>query len=1075
MNWTPGVIAGLVAIAALFLLALRAPRLALMGYTEALRRPKQLPIIAVGLMLATTIAVFAGVMSDTTGNAIEDEVLARLGETDVLVHGVDGTPFEVALADAALARSEVAFQVQDSLTTLRWPLSIQDDATGLGSGSAFVWGVPDTVGARDSGLLHLVPVSGVLPGKGAWSDGSVVLNQPLADELGAQVGDAVTLYVRPAALAPSTVDEGSFTHDNPIRLSIEVPDGSYRLRATIVTEDVANVTLTLDAPEPGAYRFEHGETRPPAHDPDAPPGAQITLERGASLPGGTWDVTARLLNESTGRVIVEVIGPPGVSPPGVTSATVVAIVQGTGSDAVGAGPRAYMGLSHLGRLVGSGEIANVVQVDAFRDETLTRLTSDLQAAFEAEAAGGYDELLSKTARVSVANVRGIMSVEADEAGRDFREDTFFYGSFNLLAGFLLIVVLMALLVEERRTGLAALRATGAGRRDLVLMHLHEGSVYALFSTLFGVAGGLGLSALYATLDPLRQGGRAAGGLSLVLDPQTVLDAAGAGFFLTIVGITLATARLVRFNVARGLRGLEDRRRGLSWPGRLGYVAAILVAGWLVWWTRADGQDGALAILAATTFILLLAGLLGRWLPRTFVYPSAGLVLVVYVIVQYVGLQRSDVLERDLALVPLRALLLVIGTTMVLVWSDIPARLAALLARQFRFLDPVADPSFGYPRSERTRTALTVAMLGVVVVMLITLTTFTALARPDIELDALGFGVVADADGAIALPAFLDDHPPKDGLNPFRNARSHHGVPFVAGGSHGARIDGSSVATVSGDMVGLTRPLVADAAVTGRTTDARYLDAADAMAAVTSDPTLAVAAGLRVGGGADPRLAEAGDIVTLANGQSLRIVASIEGGDFGDLLVHPSVVVAQEHARTRIFVQPHTDTDAAQVAQEVEAGLRAARVDAHALSELEAEAAAVSDSQEAFTRLFVGMGLVAGIASIGIITTRNVLERRNIIGVMRAVGAKRRQVAAIFTLETLFIAALSLMVGMISGLAASYITYWHAAPGRYSAWAVPWGTLFWLGLLVFGTALLTTVWPALRASNTPPAQATRYAE
>ena len=72
----------------------------------------------------------------------------------------------------------------------------------------------------------------------------------------------------------------------------------------------------------------------------------------------------------------------------------------------------------------------------------------------------------------------------------------------------------------------------------------------------------------------------------------------------------------------------------------------------------------------------------------------------------------------------------------------------------------------------------------------------------------------------------------------------------------------------------------------------------------------------------------------------------------------------------------------------------------------------------FNRLiqgFMGLGLLVGVAALGVISARAVVERRQQIGVMRAIGFRRQMVQAAFLLESSFVALTSIVVGTVLGL------------------------------------------------------------
>jgi putative ABC transport system permease protein len=133
----------------------------------------------------------------------------------------------------------------------------------------------------------------------------------------------------------------------------------------------------------------------------------------------------------------------------------------------------------------------------------------------------------------------------------------------------------------------------------------------------------------------------------------------------------------------------------------------------------------------------------------------------------------------------------------------------------------------------------------------------------------------------------------------------------------------------------------------------------------------------------------------------------------------------------------------------------------------------------FNRLiqgFMGLGLVVGVAALGVISARAVVERRQQIGVMRALGFRRRMVQTAFLLESSFIAATAIVVGTALGL----ILAWNIIDDqrRMPSWEnlslhVPWINLLVVFAIVYVVALAATLAPAIRASRISPAEALRY--
>ncbi|MHA2358480.1 MAG: ABC transporter permease, partial [Candidatus Heimdallarchaeaceae archaeon] len=123
----------------------------------------------------------------------------------------------------------------------------------------------------------------------------------------------------------------------------------------------------------------------------------------------------------------------------------------------------------------------------------------------------------------------------------------------------------------------------------------------------------------------------------------------------------------------------------------------------------------------------------------------------------------------------------------------------------------------------------------------------------------------------------------------------------------------------------------------------------------------------------------------------------------------------------------------------------------------------------FMQYFVGFGLVVGAMGMIIIAMRNVAERRREIGMMRAIGYKKRQIIVSVILELSIIAGLGLIMGLINGIFLG----WSFA--RLYDWFVMLSAtrlLLYTGIML-GIALLASIIPGIRANRITPAEALRY--
>lgn len=113
-----------------------------------------------------------------------------------------------------------------------------------------------------------------------------------------------------------------------------------------------------------------------------------------------------------------------------------------------------------------------------------------------------------------------------------------------------------------------------------------------------------------------------------------------------------------------------------------------------------------------------------------------------------------------------------------------------------------------------------------------------------------------------------------------------------------------------------------------------------------------------------------------------------------------------------------------------------------------------------------IGAAIGLMNIMLVAVN---ERTREVGLIKAIGGKKRNVRSQFLFESTFISILGAIVGIVLGVLFGNI----AAIVFKTAFTVPWGWVF-SGVLICSTVgLAAGIWPALKAARLNPIAALRY--
>jgi putative ABC transport system permease protein len=647
------------------------------------------------------------------------------------------------------------------------------------------------------------------------------------------------------------------------------------------------------------------------------------------------------------------------------------------------------------------------------------------------------------------------------------------GSFSVLAGILLLVNLFVMLAEERKTELGMLRAVGFTRRRLTRAFAVEGAVYAIVAAAAGAIVGVGIGWVVAVVAGPLFGATEGTSYPLVVDPTSLAIGAGTGLLISLITIWVTSLRIARLNIIRAIRDLPEPSVTRVRARTLVVAAAGILVG------------AALAVLgyAEESAIPLVLGLplaafaAGPWLRRLLPQRAARLIVGGAVLAWGLAVYPlfPDILgSADMFAFVVQGVVLTTGAVSLASSLDrVWMAATELLGRGGRGLAPRLG--IAYPLARRFRTSMLLGMFSLVIFTVTILSSMTASMEGNTEatVDQLagGFDVLVDANPASPIP--VEALTGRDDVN---------AVAPLASGTADFSADHLD-APMSWTISGFDEALVEGGPPGLFSRDPAYASDAEVYEAVLADPTLAIVPENFLVAGLDVGALHIGDtfgVIDPASGANRELtVAGLTPTD----QLENGVLVSRELTRTllgaqdvvaRSYLTLADGADPASTATAINAALLRHGADARTFAVLGAEGVQQLTGFLALMQGFLGLGLLVGIAGLGVVMVRAVRERRHEIGMLRAMGFRAGLVRAAMLSEAGLVAVQGTVIGAVLGL----VTTRQILAGSESfgdagmPFVVPWAGLLIILLLPMAASLAATAWPASRAAAIRPAVALR---
>ncbi len=676
-------------------------------------------------------------------------------------------------------------------------------------------------------------------------------------------------------------------------------------------------------------------------------------------------------------------------------------------------------------------------------------------------------------RANVADVKHQVLDAATRAGDRLSQLYTALGIFAVLAGILLLVNIFFMLADERKSELGMLRAIGLRRASLLGVFATEGWFYAVLSAIAGTFVGLGLGrVIMAGASRILTSGPDETRLRLrfAFTWSSVERGLAVGFVIALATVLLTSVWLSRFNIISAIRDITEQRRApapaphaVRGRGARAHGVGADVSG--------GERQGVRALMIGPVLVLAGVGpLLARVVPRRGTTSVLAALVLVWGVVSVPIAVELDA-EIGVFLFVIQGVVLV-ASAVVLVsqhQSAIGHALSRFASRSLRVRLGLA-----YPLARKFRTAMTLGMFALVVFILVFVSVVASMFQQQVDNftnDASGgFNVVVESNPGNPVPfERIASEPGVAAIAPMTRQRSQ-----IKLGEH--------VRAREGFMSAFDERFIAGGApfLDERGT---YRSDADAYRAVLASDNLVIIDDFFLSEGVGPpsRAIGIGDSFVVrdpASGRARTLtVAAIgtddrldNGGLIGMRTARDLYGARAVPSRAYVAVGDpvrFADTFAGKwLANGGKAETIRHRVETF-----------LSQQQQFFLlmRGYLALGLIVGIAGIGVIMVRAVRERRHQVGVLRALGFDASAVRSAFVIESAFVAVEGVLIGVVLALLTTFSITLTDTFGRSMQFTVP---LLTIVLLVAGTlvfALLATAAPARAAARIRPAVALRIAD
>jgi putative ABC transport system permease protein len=515
------------------------------------------------------------------------------------------------------------------------------------------------------------------------------------------------------------------------------------------------------------------------------------------------------------------------------------------------------------------------------------------------------------------------------------------------------------------------------------------------------------------------------------------------------------------------------------------------------------EDLVTKLIAPSGMITGTAMILWRWIGNRIAITSASLgvfIYTYYAIRTYFGDMESDSMDF---LFVFSGVLIVLSIVLLIMYNSGPVIMAITgTVGRVKAWRPTIMTAVSYPLTKKFRTGMSVGMFALVVYMIVMLSVFSNMFVMDVEEETLkqggGFEIIADVQTSV--PDLLTAIDPLTNMTIVSQALSanvsrHTNIMWT----YSPKLNNTNVSMPSFGFAGADE-MMAGAQILG-IDESFYTNTSFVLSSKLDDFTTdgQVWENVTKSGSNDVVISslysmfmqiEPGNYVTMDSvlgftSQEFRVVGILDNS----MMQIMGVFISKENLVSTFhfpMMPPELNKNvilfdlkegylAEETARTLETEYAALGMNTIIVREVAETTLETTNSIFVLFELYLDMGLVVGVAGLGIITIRSVVERTPEIGILRSLGFKRKNVRNAFLIEILFVATMGVAIGVVTGVIVSHEIF-NVLVGGFGGdieFTIPWFKIAYVTAIAYAATILCTIIPARNASKIPPAEALRY--